>query len=1449
MSNEKTILILNSGKKRVLDIRGELTKNSLGLTPEGREPWEDAKEIIIGTNVTRIGSECFHDLEGFYAKRFEVMEKVTIPNTVKSIGYLAFGNQKNLKSINIPNSVTFIDYWSFKNCESLSSVTIGNGVRNINYRAFEDCVSLKSMDIPNSVTYIGNYVFKNCTSLESVTIGNGVININYQAFVNCTSLKSVTIGNGVRNIGYQAFMDCTSLESVFIGNSVINIIYYAFMNCKSLKSLIIPNSVTSIDPDAFLNSGIETLYFTKLPRRMFVGIQTIGGKKLEVILNQLEIIHDGPIYLDKGPNIILDFFDKNNFSFTIKSSGSSINYIKNIDIDDVDFTVDNSKINFDKVGTYIITITAEIKGFLAPRYYGLRATRNRKVYVVPNELKINHDGPIYLTQGQNIFDFIGMNNFTFTLESKTSAKLIDNADVDYEIDSSEIDFGNVGKYIITINAKYDGLKATRNRQVYVITKKNPGIILNKDIIGVKKNQPFNPTIIVKDPDYILQSSDYKTTFTKIDTSKIGFRYSTLTAIDKFGNKSEKRMDVIISDRPPKIEFVGKDVLRIKRNTILNPEITVTDPDGIVPQKDIKVVYSGIDTRYSSSYTITIKATDPYGNFSTKERKVIVMEDSNNVSLQSITLNINPQSQEDNLKINSVNMTGGTFLIDYFPLINNDESVYDIRNEKSFYDAQINLYKKNDIIKTLEKSPDEIFTKKLDNTLGIKYRFSKLSDDTFNFSQKFFDSKSSEIYESTDIIKYIQYLFIKDINHNISDEETEELINGVKLLVESKGSNLFPSSERIKLDNNFYNIPVAQLNFKELNNISNTTNFNVEKTNEKEILFSLKKIPDIMPWLNDKTYAEKYSINVKDTYFSYGFSFDVSEYNIKISELTSYIENNGNKNVFNIEKVSTGFNNVGNGLLLNYYLNNDLDDKSGVFYGFDNMSAESPFDIFKKNRIGETWLGDLFNGIFSDYEMLRIKYNTLNEYLNRAKKGLKDTSQTLYTYMELIKSFLEARYLANFMYLNTYKNGKIEKIKLADLVAEGDGYKGVELDKEYPLSQIFNPKRNMETTKYTAEFKSDVYKFATFDPNYKSNLEKLEKLGLTKKSKVVKQTRQEVVGGEAAEIFPKAATDSFDYGSLSVPNENAEASMVNQTKPKAGNSALGVEALKNSTTSILNSAIGYQALLNTNSSNNTAMGTKVGPTLKSGKKNVLLGNETDVSSENAINQVVIGTKAKGVANHTMVFGGTTTKSDNKYDSKVTALDSLDPGVTNHTDLGSTDYKFSSLYVSTLNNGIDFTLPTSHPKDDGYLLRRNEDGNLEWSKPTLNKIIIKSGSKHTVTSSGNLASISITDILEGNGRLLVDANTNSIVFTSTAAVMIKKLGLKHDGDYISNSFIAKIGSSMLVSGGEIITATDSSNITISKDDIEFDGIKTNMSTVLMFIRKSSTSLEIKFDGHMN
>jgi len=78
--------------------------------------------------------------------------------------------------ITIPDSVTSIGDNAFERCARLTSVTIGSGVTSIGNDAFSACTSLASVTIPNSVTSIGQQVFKGCSSLISLTIGNSITN-------------------------------------------------------------------------------------------------------------------------------------------------------------------------------------------------------------------------------------------------------------------------------------------------------------------------------------------------------------------------------------------------------------------------------------------------------------------------------------------------------------------------------------------------------------------------------------------------------------------------------------------------------------------------------------------------------------------------------------------------------------------------------------------------------------------------------------------------------------------------------------------------------------------------------------------------------------------------------------------------------------------------------------------------------------------------------------------------------------------------------------------------------------------------------------------------------------------------------------------------------------------------------------------------------------------------
>jgi Flp pilus assembly protein protease CpaA len=152
-----------------------------------------------------------------------------IPNSVTTIGDMAFWGCSNLTSITIPNSVTNIGNEAFYGCISLTSITVSSG--NTAYASEDGVLFNKSKtgiiqypagktgstyNIPNSVTTIGVGAFFDCRSLTSITIPNSVTTIGVGAFFSCRSLTSITIPNSVITIGKGAFGGCTSLRNVLV---------------------------------------------------------------------------------------------------------------------------------------------------------------------------------------------------------------------------------------------------------------------------------------------------------------------------------------------------------------------------------------------------------------------------------------------------------------------------------------------------------------------------------------------------------------------------------------------------------------------------------------------------------------------------------------------------------------------------------------------------------------------------------------------------------------------------------------------------------------------------------------------------------------------------------------------------------------------------------------------------------------------------------------------------------------------------------------------------------------------------------------------------------------------------------------------------------------------------------------------------------------------------------
>ena len=224
-----------------------------------------------------------------------------IPNSVTTIGYMAFNDCKGLTNITIPSSVTSIEDYPFFMCQNLASIVVESG--NPVYDSRNNCnaiietstnkliVGVKTTIIPSSVTTIGIYAFRRCEGLTSIRIPSSVTSIERTPFYECENLESIVVESGnlvydsrnncnaiietstnklivgvkttiipssVTSIGDYAFFYCSGLTSITIPNSVTSIGKYAFFRCTALTDITIPSSVTSIGDRAFASCNSLT---------------------------------------------------------------------------------------------------------------------------------------------------------------------------------------------------------------------------------------------------------------------------------------------------------------------------------------------------------------------------------------------------------------------------------------------------------------------------------------------------------------------------------------------------------------------------------------------------------------------------------------------------------------------------------------------------------------------------------------------------------------------------------------------------------------------------------------------------------------------------------------------------------------------------------------------------------------------------------------------------------------------------------------------------------------------------------------------------------------------------------------------------------------------------------------------------------------------------------------
>lgn len=186
----------------------------------------------------------------------------------------AFYGCTELSILNIPNTVKNIGSYAFKGCSAVDVINIPEGCTYIGTETFEGCVNLRKINIPASVSNIGKSAFANCQSLSEVTFAKGSILIGFanETFTGCKSLKSITIPKTVTYIGDNkatvntngVFFNCSALEKVTFeeGSMLKQIGNHAFNKCTKLSTIALPETVNYIGISAFQGSGLKNI---KLP--------------------------------------------------------------------------------------------------------------------------------------------------------------------------------------------------------------------------------------------------------------------------------------------------------------------------------------------------------------------------------------------------------------------------------------------------------------------------------------------------------------------------------------------------------------------------------------------------------------------------------------------------------------------------------------------------------------------------------------------------------------------------------------------------------------------------------------------------------------------------------------------------------------------------------------------------------------------------------------------------------------------------------------------------------------------------------------------------------------------------------------------------------------------------------------------------------------------------------
>lgn len=187
---------------------------------------------------------------GFYAfYNMGNLRHVEIPNTLRSIGYYAFASCTALRKVELNERLEELGNMAFYGT-ALEALTIPASVKSMGYSICGNSTNLKRLTILADIEKIRTDCALLCTQLETLELPSQVKEIEDEAF-SSTNLETTVWPSALETIGVGAF-SCCRFKDIVLPGHVSTIKREAFAYNEQLQAITLPACLQTIDQSALL---------------------------------------------------------------------------------------------------------------------------------------------------------------------------------------------------------------------------------------------------------------------------------------------------------------------------------------------------------------------------------------------------------------------------------------------------------------------------------------------------------------------------------------------------------------------------------------------------------------------------------------------------------------------------------------------------------------------------------------------------------------------------------------------------------------------------------------------------------------------------------------------------------------------------------------------------------------------------------------------------------------------------------------------------------------------------------------------------------------------------------------------------------------------------------------------------------------------------------------------